>query len=360
MKEIIEDIRVMLKEGLFKDEQHVRFSLVGRICQKLGWDIWNPAEFYTEYKVDKIPTQILPKESNGRVDIALFLSENKPKAAEVFMEIKAPGKLMPSLKDCEDQLHVYTGHHRIAIGILTDGIIWRFYVPPVGGYFKDTLFAQLNLEKDDIDALVNFFNDVLRKDNFRKKAQERAEEMFEELGRIMLVQTVKPKAIQIAEETGLLVYLIAQRLLKQNEGIDMEIEEIQRLWDKTIPGGDQEVEPPPPPLDSVRVFIHARGIKASGLYNTGSKQLTLYKGSEVFRDYSGGLIRKYVELRASMLRNGKLVLDTTGTKYILREDTLFNAPSGASGFVLGRSSNGFTDWVDSQGNKLDKYRKDVD
>ncbi|NLW19490.1 MAG: hypothetical protein GXY81_07360 [Candidatus Cloacimonetes bacterium] len=41
MKQIIQDIRSLLKDGTFKDEQHVRFSLVGRICQALGWNIWN-------------------------------------------------------------------------------------------------------------------------------------------------------------------------------------------------------------------------------------------------------------------------------------------------------------------------------
>jgi hypothetical protein len=44
MKKIIEDLRVLLKERAFRDEQHARFSLVGRICQTLGWDIWNPEE----------------------------------------------------------------------------------------------------------------------------------------------------------------------------------------------------------------------------------------------------------------------------------------------------------------------------
>ncbi|MDP2173720.1 MAG: hypothetical protein Q8M98_04935 [Candidatus Cloacimonadaceae bacterium] len=38
MKKIIENIRNMLKNGLFKDEQHVRFSLVRRLCFELGRD----------------------------------------------------------------------------------------------------------------------------------------------------------------------------------------------------------------------------------------------------------------------------------------------------------------------------------
>lgn len=354
MKDIIESIRIMLKEELFRDEQHVRFSLVGRICQKLGWDIWNPAEFYTEYKVEKIPTQILPKNSNGRVDVALFLSENKPKAAEVFMEIKAPGKLLSSLEDCETQLHAYTGHHRIAIGILTDGIIWRFYVPVVGGYFKDTLFAQLNLVSDEIDSIASFFSKVLQKDNFRKQAQDLAEQMFEELGRIMLVQKVKSTAIIRADEMGMDVYEAAQRLLRQNEKIEMSIDEITKLWNKTIPGGE-----PTPPLtgDHVEVFVSARGVKATGTYYPDNNKLILQKGSEITKDYSSVLNDSYALFRKNMEDQRKIVPSTTGEKFILTEDLPFKSPSGASGFVLGRSSNGYVDWVDSKGLKLDQYRK---
>lgn len=353
MKQIIEDIRILLKDGAFKDEQHVRFSLVGRVCQALGWNIWNPSEFYTEYRVDKIPTQILPKESNGRVDVALFLTGNNSKAAEVFMEIKAPGKLLSSLKDCEDQLHAYTGYHRIAIGILTDGIIWRFYVPAVGGYFKDTLFAQLNLASDDIDSLVCFFNAVLRKDNFRKHAQNTAEQMYDELGRIALVQRVKEIAIIRAKEMGMDKYEAAQRLLRQNEGIEMTIDEIISLWDKTIPGGIT-----PPPDDKVDVFLSSRGVKASGVYFKESHKLVLRKGSEVTKDYSPLMNKSYAKFRKNMEKEGKMILSQSGDRYIVQEDLHFNRPSGASGFVLGRSSNGYLDWLDEKGCKLDTYRKD--
>ncbi|NLK49872.1 MAG: DUF4357 domain-containing protein [Candidatus Cloacimonetes bacterium] len=367
MKEIIKNIRSLLADRVFLDEQHVRFSLVGRICKKLGWNIWNPAEFHTEYKVQKVPTQILPKDSSGRVDVALFLSDKNSKAAEVFMEIKSPGKLMPFLKECEDQLHAYTGHHRIAIGILTDGIIWRFYVPAIGGYFKDTLFAQLNLEKDDIDTLVTFFNDILHRDNFRKKAQDKAEQMFEELGNIELVQKVKYQAIDIAKATGMEMHLIAQRLLKQNDGTEMDIELIQRLWNKSIPAvTDHTPKHPEQPSPSMRItpakgdyveaFISARGVKASGRFNRNTKEFILYKGSEVVVNHTSTFTGNYLANKKRMIEAGILVLDPSNTKYILTQDVSFNAPSPASHLVLGRSSSGYVDWKDSKGIALEEYK----
>jgi len=378
MKHIIEDTRTLMKEGLFKDEQHIRFSLVGRICQALGWNIWNPAEFYTEYKVEKLPTQILPKDSNGRVDIALFLPENNHKAAEVFMEIKAPGKLIPSLKDCENQLHAYTGYHRIAIGILTDGAIWRFYVPAIGGYFKDTLFAEINLMRDDVDVLVDFFNDVLRRDKFRKRAIDKAEQLFFELSKISMIQSVKPKAIELSKELGYSQEELTQRFIQQNHSTYLQIEEIKRLWNRTVPDRSTESEthswqsPPRSETDkakveesssssfsgdTVQVFINAKGVKARGLYDPMSAHLTILKGSEIVKDHSVSFDGGYLQRKLEMIDSGQLYLDPTGRKYVLRQDTLFNKPSAASRLVLGRSSNGYTDWQDAENRSLEVHRR---
>lgn len=41
MKQIIEDISILRKDGAFKDEQHARFSLAGRVCQTQGGNILN-------------------------------------------------------------------------------------------------------------------------------------------------------------------------------------------------------------------------------------------------------------------------------------------------------------------------------
>jgi hypothetical protein len=38
-----------------------------------------------------------------------------------------------------------------------------------------------------------------------------------------------------------------------------------------------------------------------------------------------------------------------GDKLIFAEDAVFNSPSAASNMVLGRNSNGFTEWVNEKG-----------
>lgn len=356
MKDVIEDIRKMLEDGLFLDEQHVRFSLIGRICDKLGWNIWNPAEFFTEYHVKKYPPQEVTTELRGRVDVALFLSDKRSDKAEVFIEVKSPGKLQYELVSGETQLQRYNYWDKAAICILTDGVTWRFYLPSEGGAFESTLFNEFNILNDSVDLICQTLEKVLRRDNFRKQAVQTASEMYEELGNIKLVNKVKPKAIQISKETGMDMYLIAQQLLKQTEHVDMELDEIKQLWDRTIPGGGATPPPPPPPPpDHVQVFISARGVKASGIYNISTRQFTLYKDSEVVKDHSPSFKGNYLKTKIDMIKSGELNLDPAGTKYILKDNKLYNAPSPASQLVLGRSSNGYLDWLDADGKKLDKY-----
>ena len=43
------------------------------------------------------------------------------------------------------------------------------------------------------------------------------------------------------------------------------------------------------------------------------------------------------------------ILSEKEDKYIFVEDTIFNSPSAASNMILGRNSNGFTEWVNKEG-----------
>ena len=240
MKQIIEDIRLLLKDGAFKDEQHVRFSLVGRLCLALGWNVWNPDEFNTEYRVKRLPQQNITKDVTGRVDVALFIPEKTSEGAEVFIEVKTPGKLDSDLIAGENQLHLYNAYHKSAISILTDGIKWRFYLPSAGGEFDDKLFNELNLLEDDPDDIVQTFEMILKKENYRIKALNTAEDMRNELVRIKLIGNVKDEAIAMHIKTDLSAYMFAQQLIKKNHKVNIELEDIERLWDIRQPGTEHK------------------------------------------------------------------------------------------------------------------------
>ncbi len=78
--------------------------------------------------------------------------------------------------------------------------------------------------------------------------------MYEELGKIRLINKVKQKAIKSLRILSTDIYLIKQ-LLIQTEHTDLKIEEIVELWERTLPGGSAPTPPPPPPGDKVSYLL---------------------------------------------------------------------------------------------------------
>ena len=101
-------------------------------------------------------------------------------------------------------------------------------------------------------------------------------------------------------------------------------------------------------------YVKGRGCSAKGFYN--SSGFTVLKGSVIAKDVTSSygwndkrekIIAEYTKIE--------------GDKLILVSDKTFSTPSTASSFCLGRSSNGWSDWKDEDGNTLDAiYRKQLE
>ena len=141
MREILEDILKKLNDKAYRNEEHVRLSLVSRILQELDWDLWNPNEVNSEFPV-------VPNEDQSRVDLALFLT---PYVPSVFVEIKAVGKLEGDIGHIEQQLRDYNRNNTALFSVISDGRKWRFYYSQTGGEFSQKCFRTLDLIEDDIE-----------------------------------------------------------------------------------------------------------------------------------------------------------------------------------------------------------------
>jgi Domain of unknown function (DUF4357) len=99
-----------------------------------------------------------------------------------------------------------------------------------------------------------------------------------------------------------------------------------------------------------------RGVTASG-YDT-PQGFVVKTGSEAANDEVPSLKEHFptiVELRADLLKSG--VLAPEGDKRRFTQDYTFNSPSLASAVVLGRSTNGRTDWKDASGRTLKELQE---
>lgn len=106
-----------------------------------------------------------------------------------------------------------------------------------------------------------------------------------------------------------------------------------------------------------KIFHTTRNkIIAYGVY--AGERFEVLQGSMIKVDRQPTL-RSYQDLRKEMLSAGTISKDKDGT-YRMTENRMFSTPSGASDFVLGGSTNGWTEWKDESGKTLDElFRSDV-
>lgn len=71
------------------------------------------------------------------------------------------------------------------------------------------------------------------------------------------------------------------------------------------------------------------------------------KGSEAKKSLSNSCTETYRNMRRKLVET-KIMVEN-GDILIFAEDAVFNSPSAASNMVLGRNSNGFTEWVNGKG-----------
>jgi|TARA_B100000315_G_scaffold247038_1_gene275172 hypothetical protein len=223
MNEILLEIREFIKRGYFINEENVRFSLVSRILQELGWNIWNPKEVATEFNT-------VPSEDNSRVDVALFDNSTTP---SVFIEIKALGKLVIDLQKHEVQLRDYNRNNTAPFSIITDGQIWRFYYSQTGGEFSEKCFKDIDLLVDDVDDIELIFDAFLSKNEIRSgKARIEAESYLKLSQKQRVMEDAFPQARRQILEPPFPSLPEALIKIVEKDGYSVSIDEASRFVKK--------------------------------------------------------------------------------------------------------------------------------
>ncbi len=79
------------------------------------------------------------------------------------------------------------------------------------------------------------------------------------------------------------------------------------------------------------------------------------KGNESKKRLSNSCTETYRNMRRKLIET-KIMVES-GDKLIFAEDAVFNSPSAASNMVLGRNSNGFTEWINENGMTFRKVQE---
>ena len=95
------------------------------------------------------------------------------------------------------------------------------------------------------------------------------------------------------------------------------------------------------------------GITATGQYT--AEGMVVLKGSKARVAVTPSYGKSVLQRREQLIADGSLALDCG--VYVFTKDVGFGSPSGASDMVLGRSSNGWIEWLDTRGATLDTVER---
>lgn len=155
--------RISALKGNISTEEATKMSMIIPFFQLLGYDVFNPSEFCPEYTAD------VGVKKGEKVDYAILINGNP----EILIECKWCGE---TLTKHGSQLFRYFGTSPAKFGILTNGLIYRFFTDLDEANKMDlTPFLEINMEelKDvQIHELKKFSKEVFDKDNIFSTASE--------------------------------------------------------------------------------------------------------------------------------------------------------------------------------------------
>ncbi|WP_334058218.1 GIY-YIG nuclease family protein [Polaribacter sp. P097] len=102
-------------------------------------------------------------------------------------------------------------------------------------------------------------------------------------------------------------------------------------------------------------FIKTKTFKA--IMQETDQGYIVSKGSEAKKNLSKSCTETYRNMRRKLLETS--IMRENLDKLIFTEDTIFNSPSAASNMVLGRNSNGFTEWITQNGQTFKEVQENI-
>lgn len=155
--------RVYLLKDTISTEEATKMSLIVPMFQILGYDVFNPLEFCPEYTAD------VGIKKGEKVDYAI-LENGTP---NILIECKSCSE---QLDKHSSQLFRYFGTTPAKFGILTNGLIYRFYTDLEESNKMDLVpfleIDMLNLKDSSITELKKFCKDNFDKDKIFSTAEE--------------------------------------------------------------------------------------------------------------------------------------------------------------------------------------------
>jgi hypothetical protein len=176
------------------DEASTRQAIIGRVLHLLGWDIFNVDEVVPEYPV-----------GDTKIDYALKTGRYNDK---LFIEVK---RIREDLARHQEQLLGYCFKEGVNFAILTNGIVWWFYLPLRQSSWEERRFYAIDIVQQESKDVASKLIEFLSRDNITNgNAIKNAELMYVSKDKDNVLNNTLPKAWDkmIVEGNSRLIELI--------------------------------------------------------------------------------------------------------------------------------------------------------
>jgi hypothetical protein len=339
-------------------EEAAKTSLVMPFIQMLGYNIFDPTEVVPEFAAD------FGNKKGEKVDYALVL-DGKP---VVLIEAKRYGANLRV--EQESQLFRYFSATSARFGILTDGIVYRFYSDlDDSGKMDQRPFFEFNMldftdlqvgqlkqfHKDSFNPLetVEAARELKYTNEIKRALAEEMRSPRDDFVRFILNRIEYPgfKTKQKIEQFTPLVQQAFAQFVK--DLIDMRLKSaLDRGTELADERAVEETTTDEQPADveyPIHLFLDSKGIQATARYD-GKGSFVVLAGSQAAKDELPTLPERYAAVRKGLMNDGILVDE--GAAYRLTLDQTFNTPSGAACFIVAASRSGLQVWRDAEGRPL--------
>jgi predicted type IV restriction endonuclease len=171
----ITDLKSNKKLDTF-DEASTKQAVVLRLLSFLGWDIFNVDEVYPDYSVNSFSASY-----------ALRVKNNN----KIFIEVK---RIQEKLDNYQKSLLNFASRENVDISILTNGVLWWFYLPKATGSSQEKWFYSVDLLKQKEDSCVPQLIDLLSKNKVAKGQALKAAKTLNQNKNQKMASNVIPEA----------------------------------------------------------------------------------------------------------------------------------------------------------------------
>ena len=249
----IKDLKSNKKLDKF-DQASTKQAVVLRLFSLLGWDIFNVDEVYPDYSV------------NGQSVSYALRAKNTNK---IFIEVK---RVHEKLDNYQKPLLTFASGENVDIAILTNGVLWWFYLPKSAGNSQEKWFYSVDLLKQKEDNFVPQLIDLLSKNKVVKDQALKAAKTLNQNKNQKIASNVIPEAWnKIISQPNMIFVELLRESTEKICGCRVEAKLVERFLEKHLDKWlvtnrpTTSAAPPPKVIEVSKSSLNASDVSGSRL-----------------------------------------------------------------------------------------------